>query len=112
VKKFQLVTDRIGKHDQIGHMALVGQRASTARDCYAAVIETRRQRIERGGVGNFPAEKANTFAAIGMDYDTLLTVVHAESERSARLIHALQPEKTGAIAGPVVQSFGADADIT
>src|SRR5262249_1722390 len=46
------------------------------------------------------------------DHDALLVIIHAESERRARLIHALQTEQTGAVAGPVVQSFSADADIT
>src|SRR6516225_7963018 len=71
-----------------------------------------RQGPERRGVGDFPAEEADSFAAIGMDHDALLAVIHAERERGARLIHALQAEQTGAIAGPVVQSFSANADIT
>ena len=41
----------------------------------------RGQRIECLGVGNFPAEEADAFAAIGMDDDPLLAVIHAEGER-------------------------------
>ena len=112
VKKFQPVADRVGNDDQIGNMSFVGKGASAARDRYAAVVEPRRQAVERFGIGNFPAEKTDAFAAVGMDHDTLLTVIHAESQRRARSIHALQAEQTGAIAGPVIQRFGADADIT
>jgi hypothetical protein len=112
VKDFQPIAHWIGKHDQVRNMPLVGKGASAARDRYPAIVETRGHSIERRGVGNFPAEKSDAFAAIGMDNHALPAVVHAESERSPRLVHALQAEKTGAIAGPVVESLGADADIT
>jgi hypothetical protein len=40
----------------------------------------RGERIERRGVGHFPAEERNPFAAVGIDQDALLAVVHSEGK--------------------------------
>ena len=45
-----------------------------------ALLELRRERVERGGVRDFPAEEADAFAAVGIDDDALLAVVHAERD--------------------------------
>src|SRR5262249_8820331 len=83
VEQFQPVADRIGKRDQIGNMALISKGATAVCDLNATVVEMRRPRIERIGVGNLPAKKAKALAAIRLDDDPLLAIVHAESQRGA-----------------------------
>ena len=112
VKDFQPVAERIVEHDQILDVPLVGQRAGAVRDFDPAVVQMRGERIERRRIGDLPAEKADAFAAVGVDNDALLAVVHAEGERRARFVDALQAEKARAVARPIAQILGANADIT
>ena len=111
VKNLEPVAQRIVEHDQILDAPLVGERAGAAGDFDTAVVQMRREGVERRRVGGFPAEKADAFAAICIDDDALLAVVHAEGERGARFVDALQAEKAAAIARPVAQILGAYADI-
>src|SRR4029077_9374401 len=74
-------------------------------------LQVRRDGVERGRVGDLPAEKPDALAAVGRDDDALLAVVHAEGERRARLVDALQAEQARAVARPVGQILGAHADI-
>ena len=97
-------------------MPLVGERARAALDLHAAGFEPRRQRLERGRVGGLPAEHRDALAAAiavsGIDDDALLAVVHAERQRRAGLVDALQAEQPGAERSPVAQVLGAGDDIS
>ena len=77
-------------------MALVGERTRSMRHFDSRVFEMRGKAIERCGIGHFPAEKPDPFAAVGIDDDALLAVVHAEGKRRARFVDALQAEQAGA----------------
>ena len=83
-----------------------------ARDLDAGRLEPRRDRIERCGVRHFPAEKADALAAGAIDDDALLAVVHAERDGLAALVDALQAEEAAGVFRPVLQTVGADADIS
>src|SRR5262249_32170271 len=67
--------------------------------------------IERGSVGDLPAEERDALPAVGVDHKPLLAVVHAEGKRGAALVDALEAEKIRAVAGPIRQILGANADI-
>ena len=103
------VADRIVQHDEVLHAALVGECARAARDLDAGAIEVRREPLERRGVGDLPAEEADAFAAVGLDDDALLAVVHAERERGAALVDGLQPKQPAAVRAPVVERLGANS---
>ena len=111
VEQLQPVAERIVEHDQIFDVALVGKRAGAARHLDRVSLQMRRDGVERRGIGDLPAEKADALAAVGGDDDALLAVVHAEGERRARLVDALQAEQARAIARPIGQILGAHADI-
>src|SRR5579883_961957 len=111
VKNLEPVGHRIVEHDQILDMALVGQRPRSALDPDVVVLKMRGEGVECRGVGDFPAEKADALPAIGVDDQPLLAVVHAKSQRRARLVDALQPEQVRAIARPIAQILGANTDI-
>jgi hypothetical protein len=111
VEQFEPVAKRIVEHDQVAHVAFVGQRAGAARYLDLVSLQMCRDGVERRGVGDLPAEEADTLAAVGIDDDALLAVVHAEGERRARLVDALQAEQARAVARPVGQILGAHADI-
>ena len=95
--------------------SLTSRSSASAREPRATLVpacfEPRRQRIERSRVGDLPAEHADAVAAVRVDDDALLAVIHAERQRRARLVDALQAEQPGAIARPITQILGADADI-
>ena len=112
VEYFEPVAGRIVEHDQVLHTTLVGERARAARDrrCRRPRF-LRRQRIERGRVRYLPAEEADALPAVGIDHQPLLAVIHAEGERRAALVDALQAEKIAAVARPIAQVLGANADI-
>ena len=112
VKNLQPVALRIVEHDQVLHVPLVGKRARAARDLHPRAVEPRGERIERRRIGDFPAEEADAFAAVGVDQNPLLAVVHAEGERRTRFVDALQAEQAGAVTSPIAQILGANADIT
>ena len=111
VEQFEPVAKRIVEHDQVAHVAFVGQRAGAARHLDLVFLQMRRDGVERRRIGDLPAEKADALAAVGGDDDALLAVVHAEGERRARLVDALQAEQARAVARPVGQILGAHADI-
>ena len=112
VEDFEPVADRVVEHDQVLDAALVGQRARAARDLDAGLFEMRRERVERGGVGDFPAVERRAFVLVGVDDDALLAVVHAQRERAAALVDHLHAEEAGAVGRPIVEILGADADIS
>ena len=112
VKRFEPVADRIGEYDQILDAAFVGERTRAARDLDVVVFQMRRQRIERRGIGDFPAVERRPLGLVAMDDDALLAVVHAQRERAAALVDQLHAEKAGAVSRPIVEILGADADIS
>ena len=65
VEQLQPVAERIVEHDQIFDVAFVGQRAGAARHLDLVPLQMRRDGIERRGIGDFPAEKADALAAVG-----------------------------------------------
>ena len=71
----------------------------------------RRQRIERGGIGDFPAIEADALAGIGIDDQALLAVIHAKRARAAALVDELHAEKARGVGRPLVDITGADPDI-
>ena len=71
----------------------------------------RRQRIEGGGIGDFPAIERGTFVRAGMHDHALLAIIHAQGERSAGLLDKLHAEKARAIGRPLIEIAGADADV-
>ena len=70
------------------------------------------ERIERGGIRHLPAEEADARAAVLIDDDALLAVVHAEREARRALVDALQAEQLRAVVAPIVERLRANADIT
>ena len=112
MKNLEPVADRVVEHDQILDVPFVGESARSLRHVDPLVLKPRGKRIERRGVRDLPAEKADTLAAIGLDDNALPTIVHAEGKRGARFVDALQSQQTRAVACPVVQILGADPDIT
>ncbi len=101
VENLQPVADRIGKHDQVCYQPLFGERARAALKLDARCLELGRERLERGGVRDLPAEHLDAFAAVGIDDDALLAVVHAKRHGRARLVDPLEAEQARAIARPV-----------
>src|SRR5262249_61925788 len=91
---------------------LLGGCGGAGRNRTARRFEPRRERTERSGVRDLPAEHVNALAAVGIHDDPLLAVVHAERDRRARLVDALQPEEAGTEARPVGEVPGAGLDIT
>ena len=71
----------------------------------------RGERIERRGIGDFPAVERRPLVLAGMDDDALLAVVHAQRERAAALVDHLHAEKARAVGRPILDVLGADADI-
>src|SRR5271170_7971115 len=71
----------------------------------------RRERIERRRIGDFPAVERWAFVLVGVNDDALLAIVHTQSERAAALVDQLHAEESGAVLRPVIEVFGADADI-
>ena len=110
-KNFEPVAGRIVEHDQVLDLPLVGERARAARDLGAGALEPRGERVERRRVRHLPAEEADALPAVGIDDEALLAVVHAERERRAALVDALQAEEIAAVARPVLQVLGANPDI-
>src|SRR5262245_9120712 len=111
VEDLQAIAGGVVEHDQILDVALVGQRPRAARDLGAGGLDPRGDGVERRGVGDLPAEEADALAAVGIDQESLLTVIHAEGERRAAVVDALQAEEVRAVRAPVAQILGANADI-
>ena len=78
MKDFQPVAERIGENDQVLHAALVRECTRAACDLDAGLLQPRREAIERGRVGDFPAVESNALSAIFGDEQALLAVVHAQ----------------------------------
>ena len=112
VEQFEPVADRIAGHDQVLDPPLVGERAGAARHRDAGLLKPPGDGIEGRRIRHLPAEEAQPFAAIRIDDDALLAVVHAEGHRARALVDALQPEHPAAVGAPVAQILGADSEIT
>ena len=75
------------------------------------LLQPGRQRLKAGRVRDLPAEEADALAAIGVDDDPLLAIVHAERDRRPALVDALQPQEAAAVGAPIAQILGADTEI-
>ena len=71
----------------------------------------RRQRVERAGIGDFPAVKCRPLARILLDDDALFAIIHAQRQCAAAFVDKLHAEKARAVGGPLIKVFAADADI-
>jgi hypothetical protein len=81
VKDLQPIAERVAEDDKILHHPLVGECLRAARDLHIRCIELRRQRVKRSSVGHLPAEYIDALAAVGVNDDALLAVVHAKRNR-------------------------------
>src|SRR5262249_48604170 len=111
VKDFQPVAAGIAEHDQVRNVPLAGKRARAAGDLSASRFNPRRYLVESGGVRDLPAEERDTLAAVAIDDQTLLAVVHTTGQAWPTLADALHPEQPFAVARPVVDILGANPDI-
>ena len=111
VKSFKPVAGGIVEYNQVCDMPLAGERPRAARDPGAGGFEPTRERSERRCVRHLPAEEADALAAVGIDHESLFAVIHTERKGRAALVDALQAEEVAAVACPVVQIPGANADI-
>src|SRR4051812_45614056 len=111
MKDFEPIAGRIFQHDQFRDMSLAGERPRSPRHLDLMPFELRSKRIEGRRVRNLPPEEANALAAIGVDDEPLLSVIHAEGKSRAALIKALQPEKVLAVAPPIIKTPGATPDV-
>ena len=112
VEDLEPIAGRIVEHDQVGDVPLVGQRARAARHLGAGRLEPRRKRVERGGVRDLPAEEADALAAVGIDHEALLAVVHAERHGWSGSCRVAPGRGSSWRSCPVTQVLGADADVT
>src|SRR5262249_31703895 len=85
VKDFEPIAGGVFECDQIRNMALVGECLRSARDWNPVVLELGGKRVEGRCVRNLPAEETNAPAAVCIDDEPLLPVVHAEGETRAAL---------------------------
>jgi hypothetical protein len=108
MEEFEPVAEGIADHQEIGDPAFLGECPDRLD---AVAVEMRPQPVERGGVGHFPAEKADAFAAVGVHDQPLLAVVHAQRQRGAGAVHRLRAEQPRPVARPVLDVLGAKADI-
>ena len=95
VEGFEWIARGIAERDQLGHMPLIGQRARSARDLDAGVVEPAGKTIELGAGCNLPARHAQAGIAAAVDDQPLLAVVHAEGTHAAAAIDLLHPEQVG-----------------
>src|SRR6516165_4121107 len=80
MKALQAVAGGIMKRDQRLDAPRIGKRRWLGGDCYARVLQSRRERIERTGILNLPAEEMGAFANRTVDDDALLAVIHPEGQ--------------------------------
>ena len=112
MEDFEPVAERIGEHDQVLDPALLRERARAAGDRHARLLQTRRKPLQRGRVGDLPAEESDPFAAVFLDDDALLAVVHAQRKLLAALLQELHAQKSRAEAAPVLERICVNADIS
>src|SRR5262249_25685375 len=105
------VADRIGHHDQVLDVPLVGQPTRAARELHAVLLEVRRKRVERDRVLDLPAIERRRVGLAFLDDHALLAVVHAERQGGAAPVDQLQAEEAARIGIPVLELAGADADV-
>src|SRR5262249_62177781 len=88
------------------------KRPRATRHFDAGPFQMRGERIERRGMGHFPAVERGALVFIGVNDDALLAIVHAQRQRAAALLDKLHAEEARAIGRPVLEIAGADTDIT
>ena len=112
VEELQPVAVGIARHQEIGDMALLGEAAGAARDLDAVGLEMGAEPGERRGVRDLPAEEADALAAVGIDDEPLLAVVHPQAQRRAAAVDRLEAEQPRPVPRPIVDVLGAQADVT
>ena len=85
---------------------------SVSGNGHARVFQPRGTSFERGRIGGLPAKKGDTLAAILVDDDALLAIVHPQCDPPVGLVHDLHAEKPGAEARPILERACANADIS
>src|SRR5262249_17621630 len=91
MEDFKPVAQRIGKHDKVLDAALTPKRARAAGNLNPGLLQPRGKTIERGGVGHFPTEERDTFAAVFTDEHALLAIVHPQRQALAAPLDELHP---------------------
>ena len=112
MEDFEPVAVGIAERDQRGDAPRIGQRFRLGGDSNAHALQLRRERIERGGIRNFPAEEARAVAHRAIDHDALLAVVHPEGEQGIAALDRLEAEQGSAERPPVVELVRPEACIS
>src|SRR6476660_6737221 len=73
---------------------------------------SRRARVERSGVSDFPAEETRSLGSRTVDDDPLLAVVHSEGEQRIASLDRLQADQAGAELPPVFERIRSEAGIS
>ena len=81
----------------------VGQRLRLGGHLDAGLFQPGRERVQRRGIGDLPAEEARAFAHRAVDDDALLAVVHPERQQRIAALDRLQADQPGAELPPVVE---------
>jgi len=76
----QPVAGGIMKRDQRLDAPRIGERSGLGGNTHSRVLQSRRERIERTGILNLPAEETGAFANRTVDDDALLAIVHPEGQ--------------------------------
>jgi hypothetical protein len=111
VENLEPVAGGVLQHDQVADLALLGERAGAARKRNLVAFEIGGVGVERGGVRHLPAEEARRVAGVLVHHQALLLVVHAERGGAPALVHQLHAEEPFGVGRPVLQVFGAKADV-
>src|SRR3954451_4767205 len=106
------VAERVGEHDEVLDAALVGERARAARDLHPGFLQPCAEILQGGRVRHLPAVEADALAAVLAHHHALLAVIHPQRQALGAPIGELHAEKPGAEARPVLERFGANADIS
>ena len=76
VEQLEPVAGGVVEGDHLPHASLVGQGLRLAPGWHAAAVQMRRHAVQRGAVGDFPAEELATVGAVLVDDQPLLPVIH------------------------------------
>src|SRR5262249_24480316 len=111
MEDFKPVAERIGKHDKVLDAALIRKRARAAGNLNPGLLQPRGKTIERGGVGHFPTEERDTFAAVFTDEHPLLATSHPRRRPFAAPPEGRQPKNLVPKLLQFLEDFGANAEI-
>ena len=102
---------RIKREPSLADTPVIFMTGLTDSDHAVRGFEAGGELVERGGVGDFPAEEGGAVGRVGRDDQALAAVIHAEDAFGAGAVGALQAEQVGGEAGPILQLRGVQPDI-